>query len=810
MLQNFFKTALRNIARYKAYAFINFIGLTCGVALALLIIAYVRSELSYDRFHTLADRLYRIRYDAPNGLGLATSPPPIAPVMKDFFSEVEEAGRIYGRNVSIRRPQSEEAFEETGVFFADSSIMKMMSLEFVKGNPKRALVDKFTVLITEEMATKYFGDANPVGETLLFGGKHNFKVAAVVKDFPENSHLRFHMLAPYENMFDMETDETAKILRNNLAINFVISHSYTYVLLKPGADPANVDKNMDAFLKKYARPDLLVGQKFTLMPVKDIHLHSTLLAEPSATNSMTNIFIFMGVGLLTIVIACINYINLSTAQSFSRLKEIGLRKILGSMKYQLIIQFLAESFLFTAVAFALSFLVFYLTLPLLNRITGKELLFSAAADAPLMLLSAGLLVLITVMAGGYPAYFVTKFDSINAIRGGNTSIGSQWLRKVLVVFQLGTAALLLSGSLIIVKQLDYLADRPLGFQKDHIVTIPLFSQNLNGLFSRQDSVFRSRLQSYRNAVEAQAGVKSTALSSNAPGLGVVFRGTIPEGLTQDDRLFVANIVVDYDFLNTYEIEMTAGRFFSRDYPTDAKEGFVVNEKAVREFKWESPENAIGKTINREGKIGKVVGVVKDFHFTSLTTEVSALVMDIDPNQFGTLSVRFDNDHVQTTLDKLEAQWNALFPEKSFQFTFLDEQINQQYSNFQNFGTIIESFTFIAMLIACLGVYGLVLFVAQRKVKEIGVRKVLGASVLSILNLIYKDFALLIVIGFALAVPASYYLMNEWMGNFVYHTTLDAGTYLLSLVIILLITAATISYQAVRASLASPINSLRTE
>lgn len=810
MLKNFFKTALRNIVKNKAYALINFIGLTSGVALALLIVAYVRSELSYDKFHANADRLYRIRYDAPNGMGLATSPPPIAPLMKDFFPEVEDAGRIYGRNMSIKRPAATEAFEETDVFFADSSIMKMMSFEFMKGSPRRALVDLYTVIITEEMATKYFGNENPVGEVLLFGGSHSFKVAGVVKRFPENSHFRFNMLVPYENMFSVETNQTAQVLRRNLDINFVISHSYTYVLLKPGADPTKVDNNMDAFLKKYARPDLLVGQKFTLFPVTDIHLRSTLLAEPSGTNTVTNIIIFVGVGLLTILIACINYINLSTAQSFSRLKEIGLRKILGSMKYQLIIQFLAESFLFTAIAFALSFFVFYLTLPLLNQITGKTLLFSETVDSVLLSFSAVLLVVITLLAGGYPAYFVTQFDSVNSIKGGTAPTGSQWMRKVLVVVQLGTACLLLSSSLLIFKQLNYLSNRPLGFQKNHIINIPLFSENMNGIFSQRDSAFHTRLQTYRDVVESQAGVRSTTLSSNTPGLGVVFRGTIPEGFTQDDHLFVANLEVDYDFLETYDMDMVAGRFFSRDFPSDGNEGFIVNEKAIEEFKWGTAQNAIGKTINKEGKLGKVIGVVKDFHFTSLTTEVSALVLDVNPNQFVTLSVRFENDNIQSTLSKLETQWNTMFPEKSFQFSFLDEQIDQQYSNFRNFGIIIEVFTGIAVLIACLGVYGLVLFVVQRKVKEIGVRKVLGASVGSILNLIYKDFAVLILIGFVLAVPGSYYLINQWMQNFIYHTTLDVGTYVISLMLILFITSATISYHAIKASLANPVKSLRSE
>jgi len=811
MLKNFIRTASRIILKYKAYAAINFIGLTCGISLSLLIAAYVRSELSYDRFHEKTDRLYRIKYKAPNGLELASSPPPIAPVMKDFFPEVEETARVYGRNVSIKRADQEEAFEQNGVFFADSAIMKMFTFEFVRGSSYRALHDEFTVIINEEMAKKYFGEANPIGEPLLFAGNHSFKVVAVVKNFPENSHLRFNMLVPYENMFDIETEQTAQTLRNNLAINFIISHSYTYVMLKPGSDPKNVDNQMEAFLKKYADPRFLVGQVFTLIPLADIHLKSTMLAEPSATNSMTNIYIFIGVGILTLLIACINYINLSTAQSFTRIKEIGIRMILGSMKRHVIAQFLSESFLFCLISLVLSYGVFYLSLPLLNQLTNKQLEFFQVVDQPLILLSIGLLIFITLMAGGYPSYFVAQFNSINSLKGsGTTGQGSQWLRKTLVVFQLAIACMLLSGSLLIVKQLNFLQSRPLGFQREHIITIPLFSQNLNGIFSQRDSVFRNRLQSFRDEVEAQTGVRSTALSSNPPGLGATYRGTVPEGMTQEDVMFIANFSVDYDFNKTYEMELVTGRWFSKEYGTDLREGFIVNETAVREFKWETPEQAIGKTINREGKIGKVVGVLKDFHFTSLTTPVSAMVMEMNNNQMNSLSVRMENANLESMIDKIESKWNSMFPEKTFEFNFLDEQLNQQYSAFQSFGTIIKTFTFIAILISCLGVYGLVLFVVQRKLKEIGVRKVLGASVGTILQLIYRDFAWLILIGFVLAVPASYYLMSQWLQNFTYHTSIDVLTYGISLLILVLITIATISYQAIRASLINPVKILRTE
>jgi putative ABC transport system permease protein len=811
MLKNFFKTAFRNIVKNKAYSIINFLGLTCGLALALLIFIYVRSETSFDTFHQKIDRLYRIKYVAPNGLELASSPPPIAPLMKEFFPEVEDACRLYGRNVTISQPESEQSFEETNVFFADSSITRLFTFETLRGDMRDALHLKFTAVITDEMAKKYFGDKDPIGETLIFQGKQSFKIIAVVKEFPENSHIAFNMLVPYDNMFDLESDATATALRNNLAVNFIISHSYTYVLVKPGADPHNVDHNMEKFLKKYARPDLLVGQVFTLMPVKDIHLKSQLLMEPSSTNSETNLLIFIGVGLLTLVIACINYINLSTAQSLSRIKEIGIRKILGSMKYQLIGQFLAESFLFSIVALLLSYVAFYFALPFLNELTNKSLEFRQEVDLTLISISFALVIFITLLAGGYPSYFVTQFDSINSLKGQGSPVrGGQFFRKALVVVQLTIACMLLSGSLLIVKQLNFLSTRPLGFQKDHVINVPLFSQNFNGIFRQNDSTFWVRLQSFRDVIESQSNVKATTLSSNPPGLGIVFRGTIPEGFTQQDNMFLANLSVDYDFLKTYGMELVAGRTFSKENGTDQNEAFIVNETAVKEWKWESPEKAIGKSLTREGKKGKVIGVMRDFNFTSLTTPVSAMVVEVNANQFNTLSIKFDNDNIQPTIDELKRQWEKMFPEKSFQFSFLDEQLNSQYQNFQDFGNIIETFTFIAILISCLGVYGLVLFVVQRKVKEIGVRKVLGATILNVLKLIYRDFAWLIVLGFVLAIPVSYFLMNQWLENFTYHTTVDVGTYILSFVIVLIIVVATIGYQALKASLANPVKSLRSE
>lgn len=813
MITNFFRTAWRNILKYKTYATINFVGLTCGLTLSLLIFTYIRNEISFDTFHSKLERIYRIKYNTPNDLKLATTPPPIAPRMKEYFPEVEEVARVYIRNASISKSVDgqNESFEEQNVAFADSTLTDIWTLDFIAGDAKKALKEPFTVIITDETAKKYFGENNPMGETLTFGGNISFTVSGVVKKFPVNSHIQFNMLIPYDNMFNMETSATAQVLRNNLDINYIVSHSYTYVLLKPGTSPESVNARFDEFIKKYALPQLQRGQKFELFPLADVHLKSDMLAEPTTTNSYATLFIFAGVGLLTLIIACINYVNLATAQSFTRIKEIGIRKILGSARSQLIGQFLLESFLFCLIAFLLSLVGMYYALPLLNQLTGSDLQFLEVMDMTTLGAALALLVVITLLAGGYPSIYATQFDSVNSLKGsgGGSLYAGNYLRKVLVVFQLLITSALISGSMMIVKQLRYLENRPLGFARENILVVQMQSQNLNGLFSSGDPSFQERLNSFRNTIENQSSVRSSALSTSVIGQGAVFRGLVPEGFTQDDNMFVANLGIDYDLLDTYQIKILAGRNFSKEVGSDPAEGFIINETALTEFNFGTPQEALGKTLNLEGKQGKVIGVVEDFNFNALTSPISALVMDLQP-RYSFLSISLHNENTQQNIEVLQNKWNELFPEKAFEFFFLDTQLNQQYQNYQNFGKIINSFTLIAVLISCLGVYGLILFVVQRKVKEIGVRKVLGASVPGILKLIFMEFTWLIVIAFVIAVPFSYYLISRWFENFVYHTSIDVFTYIASLAIVLVIVSITIIYNAHKAASANPVNSLRSE
>ncbi|MEQ8927541.1 MAG: FtsX-like permease family protein, partial [Fulvivirga sp.] len=806
----FLITAKRNIARNKVYAFINFTGLSIGIALTLLIFIYVREEVSYDTFHSKSERIYRLKYSLPaQGMELASSPPPIAPKLPDYFNDVETTARVFGRNVSIKRDNNpEEVFEETNVFFVDTTFNDIFDLEFISGNPKTALAEN-QVIITEEMAEKYFGKDDPIGQTLNFANRISFSVSGVVKIFPSNSHILFNMLLPYNNMYDLENATAAQIMRNNLSANFVISHSYTYVLLKEGGNPQTIDDGMEQFMKDNANANMQLGQVFTLMPLEDIHLSSTLLAEPTATNSWSNINLFIAVSILTLLIASINYVNLATAQSFSRIKEIGIRKALGSGKGQLIRQFLSEAFLFVLISIFFSYLLIYFGLPILNDLTGKDFVYTEVVDSQLLSITVIITLLITLLAGTYPAFFVTGFNTINALKGKKIQAtgGGSLLRKSLVTFQLTVASFLLVGSILIYKQLNFINNKSLGFDKDQVVMIQLFSQNLNSLFSGADSTFQMRLKTFSDKLETQSSIKATTRVSAPIGQGAVYRGVIPEGFSREDNMIMANIGGDYDFLSTFDIEVIAGRALSEEFPSDVSGAYLVNETAVKDYNWGTPEEAIGKDLNIEGQLGTVIGVVKDFHFIGLTQPLTPLSIGINLQNSPLLAVKVVGDDIQGVVKNMESSWNELFPEKSFEYTFLEDGIARQYAGFNNFGDMIKYFSLIAIVISCLGLYGMILYTTQSKMKEIGIRKVLGASVGTILKSIFKEFSVLILLAFTIAIPVSYYAAVDWLNAFQYKIEIDVFTYVIGLVVILIVVGITIGYNATKAALINPVETL---
>jgi putative ABC transport system permease protein len=816
MLYNYLKIALRNLRLHKSFAFINITGLTLGMTCCFLILMFVRHEFSYDRFHEKFDRIYRVTY-MPKFAGLATAlvvlPPPASPLMPGYFPEIETSARMYRRSASLEATDSPGAerrkFEEQDFLFADSTILNIFSFQFLQGNPATALQDNFTVIITDEMAQKYFGTTDALGKTLLFGGSQPMKVSAVVKEFPDNSHLKFSFIANYPTMFALENQAA----RENLTQNWVISHSWTYVLLKPDQNPAAVNAKFPKFLLTHAPKQFSKDIEYRLQPMRDFHLRSSLGGEPEPTGSITFLYVFMGVACITLLIACINFVNLSTARSLKRAKEVGMRKVLGAVKQQLIGQFLGESFLMSLGAFVLSLVLIQLCLPLMNAVTDKHLTLSYLLQDPLLVLVFISIFLVTsFLAGGYPAFFVSAFQPIATLKGNFASLKARggFIRQTLVVIQFAASIGLVTAAIIAFRQLHFMRNQPLGFAKDHIITAPLFSNNLNNIFVEPDDSLYQKLRTFRNVLLQNPAVEDVTLSDQPLGQGSVRRGVVPEGFTQEDNKFISCVGVDYNFLKTYNIRLLAGRDFSENYPTDKSEAFIINETGARSFGWQKPADALGKTINREGKKGKIVGVIKDIHTETLSQPLSGVLLDIDISHLNVFSVKIDARNVPQTLGFIEKKWTEFFPEKAFQYDFLDVSIGRLYQSDQRLSTIIGYFAGLVILISCMGLYGLIALVAQQKVKEIGIRKVLGASVTQLVVLLSKDFLRLVGIAFVIAVPLAWYAMNQWLQGFAYRIDISWWIFALAGLLALLIAQLTVSYQAIKASLANPVQSLRSE
>lgn len=780
----------------------------------LLIFTLINDELSYDNFHEKGDRIYRVRYDVRD-FNIARIPPVMAENIATFFPEVETTARLFSRSVSVQVDDGSgelRRFEEPNVNFADSSIFRVFDFELISGALEEALHEPFTVVLSKEIAKKYFGNENPVGKSILMEGNNSFKVIAVVEDFPSNSHTHFDMLVPYDNMYDLEPASMREFIRANFKQNWMVSHSPTYVLLKPGANPENVNAAFPEFIAEKIPEGMQMEQAFSLQPLSDIHLNDEVQAQAEPPGSMQLLFIFGAVGILTILIACINFVNLSTARSLQRAKEIGMRKVLGAWKSNLIIQFLGESFLTTLFATILAFGLSYMLVPQFNELTGKTLDPSVLFRTEILIGCFILFILTGFIAGLYPSFFVTKIAPITSIKGeiSNKVKGGLAFRKGLVVFQFAISMILISCTLIVFEQLNMMRNEPLGFKKDHIITLPIQSQNFNNVFGGVDENLRQTMNSFEESILSIPGVAGSTVSGGAPGFGMVNRNVIPEGFTAEDHIIAPVYAVDYDFIETYEIGMVTGRDFSKEYGTDVAEAFVINESAVNEFEFGSPEEALGKKMNLEGKEGRVVGVVKDFNFLSFTFDMRPLIMEISVPQFSTFSIKLTNKNIPETLERLETTWNEFFPNETFNASFLDETLDDRYNQQDQFGTTVGYFSFLAILISCLGSYGLIMFVASQKVKEIGIRKVLGASVGSILMLLAKRFVVLSLIALVLSIPVTWWFADDWLDTFTYRISISPLTFVIAGLSTISLVLITVGAHAIRAATSNPVKSLRSE
>jgi putative ABC transport system permease protein len=816
MFKNYLLVAWRNLRNNKLFSFISVLGLALGMTCCFLILLYVRNEISYDRFQKKADRIYRTTYlpkFAGATKGLPVLPPPAAPLFKNFFPEIEESARLFKRAAVMG--EGNRKFPEERFFFADPAILKIFSFDFLEGSPEKALTNTFSVVLSAKTAHKYFGNEPALGKTVLLDGLYPMQVSGVVADFPDNSHIHIDLVTNYETMFATLSEQG----RSNLPTNWVISHSITYVLLKPGADPAAVNARFPAFLTRYAPAAFSGGIEYALQPLLAIHLHSDLDAEPEPVGNILYVYIFTGIAIITLLIAGINFVNLSTARSLRRAREVGMRKVLGAGRRQLIRQFLGEALLLSLLAFFLSLILLTLALPAFNELAQKQFtLGDIFSDGVLLSAFLAIFFLTGVLAGLYPAFFLSAYQPMETLKGDFSSGKSKGgiLRHALLVFQFTASVALIISTLVVFRQLEFVRHMDLGFKKDFVLVVPFKGRDINTIFDAPNDTLYQRLQAFRQAVLVDPQVQDVALSDTRPGQGGIQRGVAPEGFTAADNVYATDIKVDYNFIPAYGMKLVAGRNFSPAYGSDPEHGFIINETGVQRYHWGSPQQALGKRMaligkgGKETRVGTIIGVVKDFHDQSLFQPIDAVIMDLDFAHLNNFSIRIRPDQAPQTVAFLERTWNQFFPQKDFAYTYLDQDLVSQYEDDQRTGKIIGYFSGLAIFISCLGLFGLIALAGQQRVREIGIRKVLGASIPDIMVLISRKYLIIVMVAVLIASPLAWLMMNQWLMHFAFRIGISWWIFLLAGIAAILIAALTVSYQVLRVATANPMKSLRDQ
>ena len=809
MIKNYFKIALRNLAKYKFISFINLFGLTVGITCCLLITTYILNELSYDRYNEKADNIYRITRSFNNeegvvSLKLSTVAPPFGYYLPTDFPEIQKMTRLLDNGLTPLR-YGEKRINEKNVNFADENIFDVFSIKVLKGNPKTALSAPFSAMLTEAVAKKYFGDEDPINKTLRWNNQFDLKVTGIYKAFPTNAHMHPGMFISFNTLKDKDVYG-----EEGMRTNWGNNSFFTYLLLPKNYDPNRMIARFPAFLDKRMSGEEYVGSqpsKFTkldLQKLTDIHLYSHTDYEAEPNGEISRVYIFGAIALFILLIACINYMNLSTARSALRGREIGIRKVMGAGKKELIMQFLSESVLLAWVAIVLAIVLLYVSLPWLNDVSGQALSVNILLKWQVLVPVFLAPFIIGIVSGLYPALFMSSFQPVKTLKGlfkaGGSGIS---FRKVLVVTQFAISIILIITTAIVFQQLNYMQKKSLGFERDHVVIMPY------------NNAIKDKYDAFRNELLANTGFKNVARSSRIPSgrlldaMGASTKSSDSMAPVKTDIKFLS---VDYDFIPTYNIPMAAGRNFSKEYGTDTL-NFVLNESAINAIGWKSAQDAIGKDFKYGGTTGHVIGVIKDFHFESMHQKIVPIVLQVFPPSnvfFNNLTVKLSGNNVQSSLAYLEKTWNKFLPETPYQYTFLDENFDALYQSEQRQGTIFTVFACIAIFIACLGLFGLSAFTITQRVKEIGVRKVLGASVSTIVALLSKDFLLLVLIAAIIAFPIAWYAMSNWLKDFAYRINIAWWVFVMAAIVALVIALFTVGFQAIKAALANPVKSLRTE
>jgi len=789
MIKNLITTVFRHILKHPGYSILNILGLSLGITSALFLIIYVSDEVSYDRYHDKADRIYRVSSkitEPDDQFTWIFAQIPFGPQVAQDYPEVEAFVRFIPMNRTLFKYQDKE-YNEEDFYYADSTLFDIFTYKVLKGEVKSALIEPDKIILTETAAGRYFGSDDPIGKTIT-SGNNSFEVTGVIEDVPFNSHFRFDAVAA----------------RNNLPKqlgswgNFAV---FTYLLFPEGLDVKAFEKKMQAMYAAYIEPifgPIHITVEYILEPVTRIHLYSTNPGEPEPTGSITYVYIFAIVALFLVLIAAMNYMNLATARSAGRAREVGLRKVVGSRRSVLIMQFLSESLLFTVISLLISIIGLIVLLPKFNLLAGKSFNLNVLYSPEVILGLLGIIILVGIIGGSYPAFFLSKFSPVTVLKGEVThgSAGSLF-RKILVVLQFTISVIMIICTLVVFRQLNYLKTMDQGFDQKNVVTL-----QLNGPMAQKYPVLKL-------ALLENPGIRFVGGSSTPVGEGsgkLLMNVETDQGMSQRG---VNLVVVDHDFVEALGINIKEGRDFQQDMPSDTLTGVVVNETFVTRMGWSDP---IGKKVeagNENTLRARVVGVMKDYHQTGMYNEIETLILIYRLNN-PMVYVKISDNNIEQTLGYIEKTWKEVFPDQPFTYTFLAERFNVQFEADEKRGLIFTLFTILAILIACLGLFGLASYTVEQRTKEIGIRKVFGADESVILRLISRDFLILTMIAIIIAIPVAYYFMSNWLENYVYRSKIGVPLLLFAGLLTILITFLTISYKAYQAAIMNPSDSIKTE
>jgi putative ABC transport system permease protein len=797
MFKNYFKIALRNLARHKIYGLINVIGLAMSMACGIIMFTLVKYHLSFDNFHKDADRIYRfVTEQHRDDISYAASvPPPFGKAFRNDYAFAEKVARVvtyHDALINIEDGNELKKYKEKeGVGVAEPEFFDIFNFPFLQGDKKTGLNEPNTAVLTEHLAKKYFGNADPIGKTFKFENKTLFKVTGVIKNIPVNTDLRSEIYVSWATMKSLN-----QWFADDNGWGGISTELQCFARLRPNVSTAEIEKLLPAYVAKY-RPKSKNVHHYKLQPLSEVHFDSRY----GGVMEKRNLWILSFIGLFLIVTACVNFVNLATAQALRRSKEVGIRKVLGGLRGQLFRQFVAETAVITIVATTVAIGIAYLALPYVNTWFKTQMAIHLFTDIQLLLFIPLLIIVVTFLAGSYPGLVLSRFQPVTALKGkiSRQNIAGFNTRRGLIVFQLTMSLMLIIGMIVITRQMLYIKQSDLGFNKDAVVMIPMDADSLG-----------TAQKTLQNEFINLPGVKTVSLCFEAPAAENTWSTSIRFDTRSEDELFRVNMKAgDANYINTFGLQLIAGRDI---FPSDTVREFIINETMVRKLQLKSPLDALGKKISFQGGLisAPVVGVVKDFHDQSFHADIDPVCITSYSENYGNYAVKINMNNMRSVLPALEKKWSSMNPGKIYDYQFLDDRIAEFYETEETMLKLIRSFSLIAIIIGCLGLYGLVSFMAAQKTKEIGIRKVLGSSVGGILWIFGREFSILILAAFAVAAPVASWLMNAWLRNFKYHIQIGPLTFILAIGITLAVAMCTVGWQSLKAAFMNPVKSLRTE